>query len=85
MVLEWTKHDIGVSFLSSAKHNVLEKGYIVMEPFADHIVDLVPLSCFTALDLSNTVTHTSLADLFRLALQTFDCIEALKGEEARHF
>lgn len=57
----------------------------VMDSITDHMLALVPLSCFKPLGRSDTVTHMSLADLFRFVSSTFDGEEGQKGEEARHF
>lgn len=42
----------------------------------------VLLSFFTALGCDDTLTHMSMADLFRIVQNTFVCKSALQGEEA---
>lgn len=55
----------------------------MMISFADHIPAFIPPSCFIALGRNDTVTHMSLANLYRFILNRFNVKEALQGEKAR--
>lgn len=49
LVLDSSKHSTGLLVFSSGKHDILGKGFTVMESFTDHGLSFVPPSCFTAL------------------------------------
>lgn len=83
LVLESGKPIIGLSLFSLARWDILRKGYVVLESFADHMPAFVRPTCFTALGCSDMVTHMPLAYLVRFVLNTFDGWEALQIEESR--
>lgn len=65
-ILKSSKLSNQLSFFSSAKRDILGKEHTVVESLADYMPDFLLLLCFTALERSVTVTHTSLADLLRV-------------------
>lgn len=71
-VLESNNHDIGLSFLSLAKRDMLGTRARVMKSIADRRLAFIPSSCITALGQIDTVRHILLADLFWLVLTMFD-------------
>lgn len=70
--LESSNHVIGLLFISSVKQGIFEKCHTAMESLVDHMLDLLPSLCFTALDRSEAITHMSQAELFRFVLNTYD-------------
>lgn len=50
LVLGSSKYGTGLSFFSSAKQDILGKGYTVVDSFGDHMPAFVHPSCFTAPD-----------------------------------
>lgn len=57
---------------SSAKGDILRKGYTVMKSFATDISSFVPIPCLTAIDWNDTVTHFALTDASRFVLISID-------------
>lgn len=54
---------------------------MIQRPHSDFYTSV----CFTVLSGSDTVTHWSLVDLFRIFLNSFDVEESCHAEEVCHF
>lgn len=81
----WVKQEpYETQFFSSAKGDLLAKGYKMIKSFTDHVPSFVPLKIFKGLYQRAYVNHVSLGDLFKLYLNTFDGEKALQGEDTRH-
>lgn len=85
LIQEKSRHGSGLLLFSSAKWDILEKWYTVMQSFTDPMPAFVSPSCLKFLDRSGIAKHISLMDLFRFMLKTFDGEGAVHSMGVRHF
>lgn len=84
MVINLHKKVQRLLLFSSARHNIMCKGYPVPEFFANNLPSVLQ-SCFTELGRRATLLHVSLNELFGFVLRTFNRKDALQTKDALHF
>lgn len=82
---ESSKLDIGLTFFTPTKGEMLRSGYTFMDTFINSIPSFVLAFPFTALDADSAVSKSSFPDLITAFMITIFIKEALQGEHSHHF